>query len=140
MGLLDDLMKAGLSNITGSSGAQQQSGMNLATGVLEMLGGQQGGLQGLVQAFAQKGLGNIVSSWVSTGPNLPVSGDQLQHALGSNTIGSLAQKAGLAPDAANSMLTQMLPMIVDKLTPEGKIPEGGGLLEQGLNILKGKLL
>ncbi len=140
MGLLDDLMKDGLSNLTGSSGSQQQSGMNLATGVLEMLGGQQGGLQGLVQAFAQKGLGNIVSSWVSTGPNLPVSGDQLQHALGSNAISSLAQKAGLAPDKANSMLTQMLPMIVDKLTPEGKIPEGGELLEQGLNILKGKLL
>jgi uncharacterized protein YidB (DUF937 family) len=91
----------------------------------------------LIQSFAQKGLGTIVSSWVSTGPNLPVSGDQIQSALGNDTLSSLAQKAGVAPEMASSLLAQLLPGLVDKLTPEGKIPESGNLLEQGLSFLKG---
>jgi uncharacterized protein YidB (DUF937 family) len=136
MGSFDDLLKTGLSSTAG--GNQQHPGMSLATGILEMLTSQQtGGLQGLVQRFAQKGLGDIVSSWVSTGPNLAVSGGQIQSTLGSEAISSLAQRAGVAPDVASSLLAQVLPGIVDKLTPEGKIPESGNLLEQGLNILKG---
>ncbi len=135
MGLLDDLLKTGLSSVAGGS---QQQASGLAGGILELLTGQQtGGLQGLVQNFTQKGLGNIVSSWVSTGPNLPVSADQVQSALGNDAIGSIAQKSGLAPEATSSILAQVLPGIVDKLTPEGKIPEMGNLLEQGLNALKG---
>jgi uncharacterized protein YidB (DUF937 family) len=136
MGLFDDLLKSGLSSIAG--GVQPQQGMGLATGLLEMLTSQQtGGLQGLVQSFTQKGLGDIASSWVSTGPNLPVSGDQIQSALGSDTLNSLAQRAGIAPNMASSLLAQVLPVIVDKLTPEGKITESGNPLEQGLNFLKG---
>jgi uncharacterized protein YidB (DUF937 family) len=135
MGLFDDLLKTGLPSIAG--GGQQQD-RSLATGILEMLTSQQtGGLQGLIQSFTQKGLGNIVSSWVSTGPNLPVSGDQIQSALGDDTLSSLAQKAGVAPNEASSLLAQVLPGLVDKLTPEGKIPESGNLLEQGLSFLKG---
>lgn len=135
MGLLDGLLKTGLSSGAGSG---QQQGMSLATGILEMFTSQQSGrLQGLAQSFAQKGLGDIISSWVSTGSNLPISASQVQSALGNDVISSLAQKAGLAPDAASSILTQLLPGIIDKLTPEGKIPESGNLLEQGLNILKG---
>jgi uncharacterized protein YidB (DUF937 family) len=136
MGIFDDLIKTGKLSIAG--GDQQQSGNSLVSGILEMLTSQQaGGLQGLVQSFTQKGLGNIVSSWVSTGPNLPVSDNQIQNALGGDAINSLAQKAGIAPEKASSMLSQLLPGIVDKLTPEGKIPESGSLLEKGLGILKG---
>ncbi|MFN8006947.1 MAG: YidB family protein [Terriglobia bacterium] len=135
MGLFDDLIKGGLSSMAG--GSQQEPAQGLAGGIMEMLTNQQsGGLQGLLQNFTQKGLGDIVSSWVSTGKNLPVSGDQIQSALGSDTISALAQKAGIAPDMANSLLAQVLPMIVDKLTPDGKIPETSNLLEQGLNALK----
>ena len=135
MGLLDNLFKKGVSEVAGSG---QQQGMSLASGILEMITSQQsGGLQSLVQGFAQKGLGEIVSSWVSTGPNLPVSAGQMQSALGNDVIRSLAQKAGIAPDAASSMLAQILPGLVDKLTPEGKVPDSGDLLEQGLSILKG---
>ncbi len=136
MGLFDDLLKTALPGM--ASGNQQQSGMSLASGILEMLTNQQtGGIQGLVQSFTQKGLANIVSSWVSTGPNLPISDGQIQSALGSDAIGSLAQKAGVAPGMASSMLAQILPGIVDKLTPEGKIPENSNLLQKGLDILKG---
>jgi uncharacterized protein YidB (DUF937 family) len=136
MGLLDDLLKTGLSSMAGPG--QQQSGMGLATGILEMLTSQQtGGLQGLVQSFQAKGLGDVVSSWVSTGPNLPVTGEQVQNALGSDAISSLAQKAGIAPGVASSLLAQVLPALVDHLTPQGNIPESSNLLEQGLNFLKG---
>jgi uncharacterized protein YidB (DUF937 family) len=136
MGPFDDMLKTGLSSTAG--GGQQQPKMALATGILEMLTSQQtGGLQGLVQSFTQKGLGHIVSSWVSTGPNLPVSGDQIQSTLGSEAISSLAQRAGVAPNMAGSLLAQLLPAIVNHLTPEGKIPESGNLLEQGLSFLKG---
>ena len=135
MGLLDDLLKSGIFNTEGSG--QQQPARGLAGGIMEMLSSQSGGLNGLIQSFTQKGLGDIVSSWVSTGPNLPVSAGQIQSALGSDTINSLAQKAGVAPEAASSILAQVLPSIVDKLTPEGKISESGNLLEQGLNLLKG---
>ncbi len=135
MGLFDDLLKTGLSSMTGGG---QQQGMSLATGLLEMFSSHpSGGIQGLVQSFAQKGLGDIAASWVSTGPNLPVSSGQIQSAFGNDAIASLAQKAGVAPEAASSFLAQVLPGIVDNLTPEGKIPEGGNLLEQGLSLLKG---
>ena len=136
MAPFDDFLKAGLASLAG--GGQQQPKMALATGVLEMLTNQQtGGLQGLVQSFTQNGLGHVASSWVSTGPNLPVSGDQIQNVLGSDALNSLAQRAGVAPGIAGPLLAQLLPAIVNHLTPEGKIPESGNLLEQGLSFLKG---
>jgi len=136
MGLFDSLLKTGLSGL--GSGSQPHPGMTVATGLLEMLTSQQGGgLIGLVQGFEQNGLGHIVSSWVSTGENMPVSGGQVQSALGNEVISSLAQRAGVSPDVASSLLAQALPGIVDKLTPDGNIPEGGNLGEQALNILKG---
>jgi uncharacterized protein YidB (DUF937 family) len=136
MAPFDDFLKAGLSSLT--SGGQQQPKMALATGVLEMLTSQQtGGLQGLVQSFEQNGLGHVASSRVSTGPNLPVSGDQIQSVLGSDALNSLAQRAGVSPSIAGPLLAQLLPAIVNHLTPDGKIPESGNLLEQGLSFLKG---
>jgi len=143
MGLMDDLLKTGMSAMMGAGG-QQQSGM--AEGILELLGGSKSGglasgLGGMVQMFTQKGMGDVVSSWVGTGQNMPISADQIRNVLGSDLVSSLASKAGVAPDMAGSMISQLLPMIVDKLTPEGKIPEGGGgsILEQGFDLLKGKL-
>jgi len=136
MGSFDNLLKTGLSSLAGNS--QQHPGMSLATGILEMISSQQGGgLQGLVESFKQKGLGDVVSSWVSTGPNMAVSGDQVQSVLGSDAIKSLAERAGVSPDTASSMLAQVLPGIVDKLTPDGRVPESSNLLGEGLSMLKG---
>jgi Uncharacterized protein conserved in bacteria len=69
----------------------------------------------------------------------PVSADQIHQVLGSDTVNQLAAKAGVDPSEAASSLSQLLPQLVDKLTPGGQIPEGG-LMAQGLNMLKGKLL
>ncbi len=101
-------------------------------------GSQLGGLSGLVQAFQQKGLGDIVSSWISTGENLSVSAEQIQNGLGTGLLQQFANTAGLSPETASSKLAEILPGIVDKLTPDGKIPESG-LLEQGLNFLKAQV-
>jgi uncharacterized protein YidB (DUF937 family) len=86
-----------------------------------------GGLQGLVEAFQQKGMGDMIGSWISTGPNPPVSGAQLTDVLGEQTIGQFASKAGVPASEAGSLLAGLLPAAIDQLTPEGKLPGPGGL-------------
>jgi uncharacterized protein YidB (DUF937 family) len=81
-------------------------------------------------------LGNIVNSWVGTGQNLPITAQQIQQVLGSNTIKDLAAKAGISTDEVSSHLTQLLPTIVDKLTPNGQIPQGD-IMSKGMDLLKG---
>jgi uncharacterized protein YidB (DUF937 family) len=130
MGLLDDMAGKVVGSVLGSSSNP------LATGLLEMINNQPGGLAGLVQNFHQKGLGDVVNSWVSTGQNLPISADQVHNALGSGVVQQLAAKAGISPDAAGSSLAQLLPTLVDKLTPNGQIPQQGNLLETGMELLK----
>ena len=102
----------------------------------EMIQNQTGGLDGLVQNFQQKGLGEVVSSWVSSGQNLPISADQLTHVLGSDTVKNLAAKAGISPDQAGSQLAALLPGLIDKLTPNGHTGDAGGLLATAMNALK----
>ncbi len=75
--------------------------------------------------FNQRGLGDVVSSWVSTGKNLPISPEQIQNVLGSSQIQALAAKAGIDPAKASAAIAQILPQIVDKATPNGQIPAGG---------------
>ena len=96
--------------------------------VLNSLGsGQGGGLQGLVQAFASKGLGEVAASWVGTGSNLPVSAAQIQQVLGSAQVQQWAAQHGLHPDAVAETLAKALPGLVDKLTPGGKLPDAAAL-------------
>jgi uncharacterized protein YidB (DUF937 family) len=110
----------------------------LAAGVMQMINNQPGGLSGLIQQFHDKGMGGLVSSWVGTGQNLPISADQIQHVLGSEQVKELAAKAGISPDVVSSHLSELLPMLVDKLTPNGQVPQASGsLLESGLSMLKG---
>lgn len=127
MGLLDSLV--------GALGGGSSGNSNLVGSVLSMLGN--GGLQNIEKAFAQGGLGEIVKSWISTGANLPVSAQQLQQVLGPQ-IGQLAQQHGLSTDAVTSQLTQILPGLVDKLTPTGQVPAASGL-EDAIGALR-KLL
>jgi uncharacterized protein YidB (DUF937 family) len=86
-----------------------------------------GGLQGLVAAFQQKGMGDMIGSWISTGPNPPVSAAQLTDVLGDQTIAQFASKAGVPPSQAGSLLAGLLPAAIDHLTPDGTLPDAGGL-------------
>ncbi len=136
MGLLDDIMKKAGGAILGG-GEQAQGG--LMETVLQLVNNPEtGGLSGLIETLKSKGLGDAVSSWISTSENQSVSSDQIQHALGSEQIQQIAEKLGLSHGAVSSGLAAILPQVIDKLTPHGQVPEGG-LLEQGLGMLKQKL-
>ena len=134
MGLLDGV----LGQLGGALGGGQQNN-NLIGTVMNMLGDQKtGGLGGLVEMLKGKGLGDIVSSWIGTGTNAPVTPAQLTDALGHEHIQKIADQAGISKEEAGSQLSELLPGIIDKLTPDGALPEAG-TLEQGLSALKGKL-
>jgi len=82
-----------------------------------------GGLQGVVSEFEKNGLGATVKSWVSTGPNQPVSADEVHRALGPDLLQQLSAKSGLSVQELTQKLAQVLPQAVDKMTPDGTIPK-----------------
>jgi uncharacterized protein YidB (DUF937 family) len=110
---------------------------DLMSTVMGLLGGQ-GGLQNLIGQFDSKGLGDVVGSWVGTGKNLPVSADQLQSVLGNDTVKNIASKLGMDSNAVTSQLSNLLPDVVDKLTPDGKVPEGD-IMSKATDLLGGLL-
>jgi uncharacterized protein YidB (DUF937 family) len=123
MSLLGNLASSVLGNL-----AQQGSGMGALAGIASSMlsnDGDHGGVSGLVGKFEQAGLGNVIQSWISTGSNLPISGDQLHQVLGADTVSNIAQKMGVNPGDAMSQLSSLLPGVVDKLTPNGQLPTGG---------------
>ncbi|RZI41258.1 DUF937 domain-containing protein [Herbaspirillum sp. HC18] len=87
--------------------------------------GQTGGLNGLVERFDEVGLGNAIKSWIGTGENVPVTPEQVQQALGDGPLQQISEETGLAEPEAANQLSEMLPDLVDKLTPAGHIPQGG---------------
>ena len=143
MGLLDQMLGGVLGQIGGGNQAQQQGGGiqgRLLQAALGMLTNKQtGGLGGLADMFRQAGLGEKVDSWIGTGQNLPVSGEEVQQALGPDQIIAIAQKIGIPPELASGALAKLLPQIIDHATPNGTVPDHSAL-EEGLTMLKGKLL
>jgi uncharacterized protein YidB (DUF937 family) len=81
---------------------------------------QVGGVSGLQKMFQEKGLGGLVSSWVGSGQNLPISADQLQSVLHCDALNQAAAKFGIDPSQLTSMMSQLLPHVVDKMTPNGQ--------------------
>jgi len=135
MALFDELA-AKASSLLGGEGGEQSG---LAGGIIEMLTNKESaGLSGLVQSFQEKGLGDIISSWIGTGANLPISAEQIKAGLGSDMIQNLAAKAGTSQEDISAKLAALLPGVIDKLTPDGTVSEGG-LLEKGMEFLKGKV-
>jgi uncharacterized protein YidB (DUF937 family) len=112
MGLLDGLL--------GGGGDGSPVGA-----ITDLLGSQEGGLGGLLSAFEQGGLGEMAKSWVSSGENLPVSADQIQTVLSSGVLADFASRLGIDPKQAAGTLAEVLPQVIDQLTPGGKLPAGG---------------
>lgn len=143
MGLLDSVLGSAMGALQGGGqgGAGGDVLMQVIGSLLQGQGGAGGGLGALLQQLQQGGLGEAAQSWVSTGPNLPVSADQLQSALGADRIDALAQQVGLPAGDLSSQLAQYLPQVVDQLTPGGQLPTGGGADLGGLlgNVLGGLL-
>ena len=135
MGLIGDI----LGSISGGNTATGGTEGQIMSAVAGMLSDKQsGGLAGLVTTFQKNGLGDVVSSWISTGKNLPISADQIQRVFGNQQVSQIAQKVGIEPEKVTATLASVLPGLVDKLTPNGKLPTEDALL-QGLSLLKGKL-
>jgi uncharacterized protein YidB (DUF937 family) len=82
-----------------------------------------GGLQGVVNEFERNGLGPTVRSWVSTGPNQPISPEEVQRALGPDLLQQLSQKSGVSVEDLSRKLAEVLPQAVDRMTPDGSIPK-----------------
>ena len=93
--------------------------MQVVNGILE----KHGGLQGVVSEFEKNGLGPTVNSWVGTGPNQPISADQVHSVVGPELLQQLAAQSGLSVQDLAQKLAQVLPQAVDKLTPNGVIPK-----------------
>ncbi|MFY9625995.1 MAG: YidB family protein [Rhodoplanes sp.] len=85
-------------------------------------GGLLEGLGGLLDRFRQAGQGQVADSWIGSGPNQPVSPGQLGNALGPNIIKTLSERSGIPEDELVRQLSQVLPGMVDKLTPRGRLP------------------
>ena len=132
MSLLNDLL--------GGQG-QQAGGVSSMLGVAEQLLQRAGGVQGLTSMLQQHGLGGAVQSWIGTGSNQPVSGDQLGQAMQSGGMGDLVQEAasklGVDPSTVLSGLSQILPHAVDQLTPDGQVPAAGQTGGFNLGMLEG---
>jgi uncharacterized protein YidB (DUF937 family) len=132
MGLLDGI----LGNLGGSLGGS--GGNNQLLNTVMQIVNENGGIGGLAEKFQQGGLGELAKSWISTGENLPISPEQLQSVLGNDQIAGLAEKFGLNADSLSSQLSEYLPQVIDKLTPNGEAPQGD-MLSSALEMLKGKL-
>jgi uncharacterized protein YidB (DUF937 family) len=150
MGLLDGLIGNVLGSVLGGNqtqnpldsglgglaGRNQAQGGNLLLQVVLSLLQQNGGLEAVLGKLRQGGLGQQADSWVSTGQNMNISPDQLQQIFGSSTISDLASQLGMPEDQAGSTMAQVLPEVINHLTPQGQVPENGDEeIAQGLSML-----
>lgn len=136
MGLFDSVVSGAVGGLLGGGKGGDNQLLQMAVELIK----QNGGLTGLIGSLTQAGLGPQVASWVGTGDNLPVGGDQLQQALGSDLIGQLAGKLGMSGADVGTGLAKVLPELVNRLTPDGSVPTNSDeLLAQGLDLLKGRL-
>lgn len=132
----NDLLKAGAGMLGGGQGGGMPAGLDQILGqVLSGNGGAGGGLGGLVSKFEQAGMGDMIKGWISTGPNPAITGDQLSRVLGNEQVAAIAKQLGVDPTQAMGQLSAILPGLVDKMTPDGNVPQNldiqgqlGGLL------------
>jgi uncharacterized protein YidB (DUF937 family) len=130
MSLLDNLMKE--FNAAGGLDGLLRDNPQIAQAAAQFFGsdgsvGPSGGLQEILAQLQASGLGDAVASWLGSGANQSVSGDQLQAALDMDTLNQFAREAGIDLGKAGSVLAGLLPGLVDQLSPQGQLPDSGGL-------------
>lgn len=128
MGLLDALLKnPEMMGDVAKFAADNPEITKAAMSLLSSSEGSGGGLADIVDSLQSGGLGDVVESWLGGGDNLAVKPDQLASALGPDKITGFADQAGISGSEAGALLAGLLPQIVDKLSPDGQLPESGGL-------------
>ena len=100
----------------------QQQHSTLVNSAVEMFGNH-AGLSGLLNNAQSQGLGNIVESWIGTGANQSITPQQVQGLVGQDRLNQIATHAGIPPMIASAALSRILPLLVDRLTPQGKLPQ-----------------
>jgi uncharacterized protein YidB (DUF937 family) len=134
MGFLDGLLGNLLGGAT-SGGEQKNPLLQIALQWVQ----QNGGLQGILSRFQQAGLGAQADSWVSTGENQPISADALSQVLGHGQLGQIAQQLGISHGEAADGLASVLPQLIDKLTPQGQVPDNhDDMVARALSLLTSK--
>ena len=115
---------SGLASGGGSGGLAAGGGASVLTALLPMVGGllAGGGLSKLLSGFQAHGLASQADSWVGTGANEPVSGEQVRQVIGDEQIAEIAQKLGVSHEQAAQAVAEVLPHVVDHVTPEGQVP------------------
>ena len=126
-GMLGSLLGGGAGAAGGGGG--QSALLNIVLGmVANQAGGNHGaggGLGDLIGKFQQGGLGDAAASWVGSGQNIPVSADQISNVFGGDMLGKIASQLGVSHGEAAGQLSQMLPEVINHLTPNGHAPTGG---------------
>jgi uncharacterized protein YidB (DUF937 family) len=134
MGLLDEVLA-----MAGGTGAQQSQHASALGAILSLINSPQvGGLAGLQSMFQQGGLGHIMSSWIGNGPNLPVSANQLQNVLHGGALQQAAQQAGMDSSQFTSTMSTLLPHLVDKVSPNGQLPDASALQQMLKGLAAGR--
>ncbi|HEX5640302.1 MAG TPA: YidB family protein [Burkholderiaceae bacterium] len=130
MGLLDSILGGALGG--GAGGQANQGTAALMQLALQLLAGNAGtgersggGLMELLQQFQQAGLGAQADSWVSTGQNMPISPEQLMQVFGRGRVEDMAASTGMDVDQVSSGLSDLLPQLIDQVTPQGQVEEAG---------------
>jgi uncharacterized protein YidB (DUF937 family) len=135
MGLFDELLRSAIGSQASDPYKQSNS---LVEGLVSMLQDPRtGGIDGLARMFDQRGMGAEASSWIGTGANRSITPDQLSEVFGPQRVQSLSSGVGLGSSAGAAAIAALLPVLIDKLTPDGRAPQTsslGGLLE---NLLGG---
>jgi uncharacterized protein YidB (DUF937 family) len=137
MGLMDSLIgaatNAAMGSLQGKQAAADGTGAaggldpQMIMGIVGALMNNADGLQGILAKLQQGGLGEAAQSWVGTGANQPVSADQLGGALGPDLMGMIAQQLGGNAQQAAGTMADLLPGLIDKLTPQGQMPTDNGM-------------
>jgi len=141
MGILDDLLGKEAGGLAGMAMQNPQiiaAIASLLSSKDSSVGGT-GGLGGLIQAFQGRGMGDMMSSWISTGPNPPISERQITDVLGADVLSQFAGKAGVPQSQAGGLLASLLPAVIDQLTPQGRVPEPNDLESSLGGLLSGFL-
>lgn len=116
-----------LANRGGRGLAPRGGGLGDVLGQVLGGAGGGGGLGGLLSQLQQAGFGEQADSWVSRGTNKPISPDAMTQVFGRDGLEEISRQAGVSQEEAAQGLSQLLPEMVDHVTPDGAVPDADAL-------------